>query len=1103
MAKITGVYMKRIALLAAMLLLGMSWARGQGSQVAQISGTVKDSSNATVPGAQVTATHTGTGIARTVVTGDDGTYLIPNLPVGPYRLEVKMQGFSTYVQEGIVLQVNTNPTINVVLQVGSIADQVLVEANASMVETRITGVGQVIGQKLVEELPLNGRQVSQLVTLSGGAQEYVPPSAGQSLVSNKNYPTAAAFSVAGGQGGQTLFLLDGTINMDPMSNVGLPLPFPDALQEFKLETSSLPANYGMAPGGVVNVITKAGTNEIHGGAFFFVRDYHFNARNFFAPIRDSLKRKQFGGTFGGPAIRNRLFFFGGYQGSHESVAPAANINYVATPAVLQGDFTAIASAACNNGREITLRAPFVGNKVSPSLLNPVALNLLKLIPTSNDPCGKLVYGIPNKNHENQFVSRVDWQLTGSQSMFARYFFTDYQKPPYLKDNLLTVSTDASAGLKARAQTAVIGHTFTLSSNTVSVFRAGYTRSSVIRYTPKNLPSPAKLGANVVEQVPNYLNISVTNYFTVACNNCNPGPWVSNNYHVSEDISMIRGAHQISVGMNLAYSRLDSLGSFMMNGNFTFNGQITGNALADLLIGRPSSFGQDNGQVGHERMWVPSLYVHDNFRLSSRLTANLGLRWDPFLPPYHSQHKASIFDVDWFKSGVKSRVWPNAPAGTLFYGDDGMPGASYAFNRLAEFAPRVGLVYDPRGKGEETIRIGYGMFYATIPLFLQLGLHAPYTLRLSIPSPAGGFSDPYAGSAYGTSPFPWPDPPPQNVTFPLFSTLGMGSFKAHIKPTYMQQWNIAVQKQLPGDWMVSATYIGNRTVHLTFNEPNNPAKYIPGNCVAGQYGLTAPGPCSTTGNLNYRRSLYLLNPSEGKYYGGFSNFGDGANANYNGLLLSAEHRFARNFSLLANHTWSHCLTESEVGLNGSGASQDPDNRHAEYGNCLAGRRHTFNLTSVLRVPKFSGKWTQRALGNWQASTIFTAMTGSFLTVPLGVDNSLTGGADRPNLSGNPKLDRPTYLKWFDTSVFSRPATGSFGNAGRGIIAGPGAWNLDLALTRAFPITESQKIDFRAEIFNVFNHTRFGNPVTTFTSGVFGQIQSAREPRIMQFALKYAF
>jgi Carboxypeptidase regulatory-like domain len=353
------------------------WA--QATQSAQIAGTVQDQSGAALAQARIGLTNTETGIVRETVSGGDGAYTLPNLPSGTYRLNVSKAGFAAYLQSGIVLQVSTNPQINVTLKLGQISEQVEVQANAAMVETHSNGVGQVIDQERVLELPLNGRQVSQLVTLSGAAADFVPTSAGQSLISNKNYPTAAAFSVAGGQGGQTQFLVDGGNNMDPISNIGLPMPFPDALQEFKVETSSLPANYGSQPGGVVNVGTKSGGNSFHGDAFEFLRNYAFNARNFFAPTRDSLKRNQFGGVFGGPIRRNKLFFLAGYQGTQERVAPAANTNFVPTAATLQGDFTGIAS--CGN---VTLKAPFAGNKVDRSLLNPVALNLLKVIPISND-----------------------------------------------------------------------------------------------------------------------------------------------------------------------------------------------------------------------------------------------------------------------------------------------------------------------------------------------------------------------------------------------------------------------------------------------------------------------------------------------------------------------------------------------------------------------------------------------------------------------------------------------------------------------------------------------------------------------------------------------
>ena len=1087
--------MRLLSLVSTLAVVALSvW--GQATQVSQVSGTTMDESRAAIAGAAITITNVDTGISRSPVSAADGAYLITNLPVGQYRLLAKKEGFAAYVQSGIVLNVNSNPRIDFTMRVGEVSEQIEVSASAAMVETQSTGVGQVIDQDRVVELPLNGRNITQLVTLAGGATDFVPTSAGQSLISNKNYPTAAAFSVAGAQGGQTLFLLDGGNNMDVVSNVGLPMPFPDALQEFKVETSSLPANYGSQPGGVVNVVTKSGTNSFHGNAFEFMRNYAMNARNFFAPTRDSLKRNQFGGTVGGPIRRNQVFFFAGYQGMRQKVAPAANIAYVPTAAMLQGDFSAF--AACN---KVTLRAPFVNNQISPTALNPVALNLLKLIPVSSDPCGRLVYGIPNADHENQFVGKVDWQASGKQALFVRYFITDYQHPPSYEDNLLTMSTDASVGLADRVNSAVVGHTYTVGPSTINSFRAGFSRQSVIRYTPSSIPTPAQLGANVYQGVPGYNVFNVAGYFQPVCTNCSPGPWVSTNYQLSNELAMIRGAHQIAVGVNAINSRLNSFSNFQRNGNFTFNGQNSGNALADLMIGRPSSFTQNNGQIGNERLTQPSLYVQDNIRYR-RFLFNVGLRWDPYMAPSKAVPQVSIFDPGWYSAGVRSSVFTNAPVGTLFVGDKEMPGNQYFYGSLGHFAPRLGVVIDPRGNAKETIRAGYGIFYGGTPLWLQAGIFAPFTAPVNIPNPAGGLSDPFKGAVV-TNPYPIPDPMPSNVAFPLFGG-GLGNFKLHPQPTYMHQWNLSFQKQLPGDWLFSATYLGNRTVHLEIGEPYNPGIYVPGNCVAGQYGLTAAGACSNTSNANYRRLMYLENPSKAQNYGALTGFGDGAVASYNGLLVSIQHRFTHNFTVLANETWSHCLTESEVALNGGGFGQNPFNRRAEYGNCLSGRKHTFNLTSVVASPRFNNPWLARLAGGWQQSTIFTAASGPYSTVTVGTDNSRTGGgADRPNIEGDPNLSNPSISQWFDTTAFKPAAVGSFGNAGRGIILGPGAWNVDVALSRSFSVTEGQRVDFRAEAFNLFNHARFGNPTTAMNSATFGQITTARDPRIMQFALKYAF
>jgi len=355
--------------LASLLATGTGWA--QAVSGSQISGVVKDTSGAAIPGAEVTVTKTDTGAVRTVFTGGDGSYVLPNLPVGPYQLKVALQGFSTYVRDGIVLQVSSNPEINVTLTIGTISEQVTVTAASSLVETHSTGVGQVIDNQHVLEMPLNGRQATELIFLSGLA---TAAPAGD-LNTNKNFPTVT-ISVAGGQANGITYIMDGGTHNDPFNNLNLPTPFPDALQEFKVETSALPARYGYHAASAVNVVTKSGSNKITGDAFEFWRNWRFNEKNYFAPTVDSLNRNQYGGTLGAPIIKNKLFFFGGYQGKGERSNPATTISYVPTQAMLNGDFTQIASPACNGGRQVTLGGGFAGNKIAPSKFSSGSLNFV-------------------------------------------------------------------------------------------------------------------------------------------------------------------------------------------------------------------------------------------------------------------------------------------------------------------------------------------------------------------------------------------------------------------------------------------------------------------------------------------------------------------------------------------------------------------------------------------------------------------------------------------------------------------------------------------------------------------------------------------------------
>ena len=1056
---------------------------------AQIRGVVTDGSGAAVAGALVKATHTENGRARSTETASDGSYVLPSLPVGPYKVEVNAKSFSLHQQSGLVLQVGNNVVIDVILQVGAVTQQVQVSSSATMVETQDTSLSEVIDQRRIIDLPLNGRQATDLILLAGGAT--VPPSAGGRFITTHDYPTAVGVSVAGGQPNSNNFLLDGADHRDTHSNVNLPFPFPDALQEFSVQTGGLSARNGLQSGALVNVVTKSGTNQFHGNLFEFVRNGNFNARNFFAPQQDSLRRNQFGGTVGGPIRRDKLFFFAGYQGTRERTAPPNSIAFVPTDATLRGDFSALASSQCQSGGARTIldpstRTPFPNNQIPVSRFSPPSVALLKYIPTSADPCGRLTYAIPNPNDENQFVSRSDWQQSAKHSIFGRYFIAEFSNPPIFANNILNTTR---SGLRMRSQAAVFGSQLTVTPTFNNAFRVTFSRLAVTRGVAAGIPNPVSVGVKMSNIDPGYIDLSVSNHFTMGGGSNAPSLFNRNQYQYADDMDWIRGRHHYSFGVSFIPVQMNERNVQRGNGTFAFNGSISGEAFADYMLGRPNSLIQQSlAEVGLRQKYI-GLYFQDDYKVHKRLNMHFGVRWEPALPENDIAGRGNHFSLPAFLAGTKTVKYNNAPAGLQFLGDPGIPKA-YANSRYLDFAPRFGLAWDPTGTGRLSVRASYGVFFDTPESYTtrDWANSAPWGNQVNLTAPAGGFADPYLGFP-GGNPFPFPSPPTKDAPFPQQG--GYTNFPLNLSHPYTQKWTLSVQQQLSKDWLLSASYIGDKGTHYRAGTEANPAIF---------------GPGATLGNLNQRRLLSRLNPTIGAFYSTMNQLDDGVNTSYNGTKASLQRRFSNHYTLLTSYTYSHCLQSAQpIGNRLTGNTyQNPFNRNADHGVCDHDLRHNLVGSFVYQSPKFAGRMVDLALGNWQFSFLISANSGFAFTPTTGIDASLSGvGLDRPDVVGDPYVRNTKTLQWLSPSAFRQNAPGTFGNAGYNSLRGPRFFNSDANLTRIFKIRERQRVELRFEFFNVLNHTNLNAPVGRLASSTFGFIQSSGPARILQFAAKYSF
>ena len=883
--------LEKVALrFATVLVVAALTASSAFSQaVSQISGVAHDTSGAVLPGVEISAIAQDTGVKRSTVTDENGTFTLPNLAPGPYRLEATRTGFRTFVQTGIQLQVDSNPVIPVVLGVGDVTQTVEVQANATLVETQKLGVGTVMENQRILDLPLNGRNPTDLIALTGAAVQN-----GGSPIWSMN--TGVTISVAGGQNYGVYYGLDGAPNINLYDATNMPLPFPDALQEFKVETSTQGAGTGTHSGAQVNSVTKSGTNSFHGDAFEFFRNGDLNARNFFAAARDTLKRNQFGGTIGGPILKNKLFFFGGYQGTTIRQAPISTTAFVPTAQMDAGDFTAF--AACNGNRK--LGAPFVNNVIPFSQMSPAALKIAAKLPATTNPCGNFLTGNLISQYLWQAPVRIDYQLSEKHSIFGRYLGTKInQALPYSlsPNNILTTTGGSNADL---ATAVTLGDTYLFGSNKVNTFRASLNRVAA-DHEASDFFGPGDVGINAYSNLPHELSMTVVGGFSLGASLFAHEPIHFTFLQGNDDFSWIHGSHQIQLGGNFAHSLVDITASVRSIGNYTFNGQTTGLGLADFLSGNLSQFRQsaENGIIVAQ--YFSGFYAQDTWKVKPRLTLNYGLRWEPFAPMQVKDGKVYTFDMGRYNAGISSTVYHGAPAGFYYPGDPGFNGKSGMNSHYANLEPRAGLAFDPFGDGKTSIRVGAGIAYdfANEQIYANENNVAPFSGDTTVVGPVP-LDNPWQGFP-GGNPFPYV----RSYTNPKYMAGAVYMpIPPNLKTPEVYNWNLTVQRQFTSRLFASASYVGSQAIHLWDAVELNPAVFQGlGSCTLNTPGGPVTYPvCSTTGNTNARRVLNLQNPVKAQYISNLTAFDDGATSNYNGLLLNTAWQATKTVTINANYTW---------------------------------------------------------------------------------------------------------------------------------------------------------------------------------------------------------
>jgi outer membrane receptor protein involved in Fe transport len=992
-----------------------------------IRGNVLDPSGAIVQAATITATQIETGLTRTAMTGRQGDYVLIELPIGHYQLEVKARGFQTYLQQGISLDINETATVSVHLKVGAEAQQVQVRADAALVQSTVSSLGETVMEREILDLPLDGRNFSQLGLLQPGV---VPLTPGL-LEAGGPARAGQAYAVDGQRPESNNFMIDGADNVNAVDAGYVLKPPIDAIAEFRILTHNANAEFGRNTGSTTNIVTRGGTNSFHGAAWEFLRNNAMDASDYFTQSVQPLKQNQFGATFGGPILKDKTFFFGYYEGfrNHQGETVPATVPSLAER---QGNFAQLCTSGFTNGLcndpnpadgqqlyNFLTGAPVPNNQLTS--IDPIANNILPFFPLPNSgPNGFITTQTLSENND-QFGLRLDHYLSRTDTLNFRYMFSAGPTT----DPLSPVGANVPGfpvGEDDRAQNFVAQETHVFSSNTIGVARFSYLRNKFLLDEHLNHESPSDLGFEYEPTLASAAGppfIQVGGYASVGDPITGPRNRFQNTFDASGSLSWIHGRHELKFGGGYRRDQINALQGIASNGFFVFSTFPYSDGFASFLSGNPVVFLQGGGDFSREiRERAFDAYAQDNYRITSNLTLNLGLRYELPFPATENKNRMNLF-----VPGAQSQVIPNAPPGLLYPGDPGVPAGLIPTQKTA-FAPRVGFAWDPRGDGKTVVSAAYGIFYE--PYYtgeggpLQDPVSAPpYLKTQQISFPVNSFANPF----YSPDPFGQPFPEPM--------TLLVLSRNLHLP--YAQDWNLNIQRSFGADWLFQAAYVGTTGVRLPRFIEGNPAVFVPGLDSSGN-------PISTENNVNQRR-LYsgctLALPND-CVYSSVGEIASIANSSYNALQTSLRKRFSHGLSFLASYTWSHSIDDvSSFNITGSASqpvagendlAQNPFDLAAERGPSMFDARNRFVLSYQWSIPflQHSSSWYGHVLGNWQLNGIFTAMSGTPFTVFDSNDVSLQGQApeisgfssNRPNVIGNPNSGPRTAAEWFNVSAFQK-------------------------------------------------------------------------------------